>query len=269
MPFLDIGKDGKVHYEHFAGSGVPIVLIHGWAMSTRIWSSMIEGLLRAGHEVVAIDQRGCGLSDRGFAEVSIEACAADAAAIVRALDLRPCVVNGWSLGGATAAETVRLLGPRAAGLVLTCGVSPRLTACEDFPHGAPAGSYAGIGDALLADRAGFFRGIAGATCAMDVGPATVDWMWSIFMDSGPCIYRALTGAEGLDQRALLAALEIPVLAFVGGSDAIVSPEIGRQAAALARDGTLHEFPACGHAPFLEQPAAYLEVLTAFAQRCTR
>lgn len=264
MPYLDTDDGGRVHYEHYSGRNIPIVLIHGWGMSTRVWYSMVEGLCRAGHEVVAIDQRGCGQSDRDFADVSIAANARDVQAIGAKLGLAPAILNGWSLGGAIAAEAAALMGRAAAGLVLTCGATPRLTRADDFPYGAEPGSYAGLGDALLTGRAAFFRGIADGTCAKDVGQPTRDWLQAIFMESGPMLYTSLAAAEGLDQRSLLAGLDIPVLAIVGGSDVIVSPDIGKQAAACAKHGEIALFAESGHAPFLEEPEAYLAELLRFA-----
>lgn len=266
MAYLSV-SGGRLHYDHFAGSKTPIVLIHGWAMSSRVWHSQIEGLIRAGHEVVAVDQRGCGLSDRDFTDMSIAAIAGDIVGIVEDAGLRPAIINGWSLGGMVAAEVASRLGERAAGLVLTCAASPRLTSADDFPYGADPGAYDGLGDALLADRAGFFAGITSSVCARDVGQPMIDWMQSIFMDSGPMVYASLAQGAKVDQRALLAALDIPVLSIVGGKDAVLSPDIGRKAAEYPKQGELKVFEECGHAPFIEEPAAYLAALLDFAARC--
>lgn len=267
MPYLETADGGRVHYEHFAGRNAPVVLIHGWGMSGRVWYSIVEGLCRAGHEVVTVDQRGCGRSDRDFADLSIAANARDVQAIAAALKLRPAILNGWSLGGAIAAEAAQRMGDTACGLVLTCGATPRLTRAADFPYGAEPGSYAALGDALLADRAGFFQGIAQGTCAKDVGAATIAWLQAIFLESGPMLYTALAAAEDLDQRALLAGLEIPVLAVIGGRDAILAPELGSQAVACTRRGAAALFPESGHAPFLEEPEAYLAELLRFTASC--
>lgn len=267
MAILTTQDGGTVHYEHHAGAKTPIILIHGWAMSARIWYAQIEGLRRAGHEVIAIDHRGCGLSGRDFADVSIGAMAGDVVAIAEQAGLRPAIVNGWSLGGAIAAEAAARMGDKAAGLVLTCGASPRLTQAADFPYGAEAGAYDGLADGLLADRAGFFAALSAGVCAKDVGPATIGWMQSIFLDSGPMIYRALAEGAEMDQRQLLAGLSIPVLSIIGGKDAVLSPDIGRQAAQCAPQGRLLQFDDCGHAPFIEEPAAYLAALLDFAAQC--
>ena len=112
-------EDGReVYYEYHRGADTPVVLIHGWAMSSRIWAGLIEALQDAGHAVIAVDHRGCGQSDRDFADMSVAALAEDVAAIVRHCTSAPVVLNGWSLGGAVAAEAARLLCPQTAGLIL-------------------------------------------------------------------------------------------------------------------------------------------------------
>ena len=257
---------GRIYYEHYAGERTPVFLIHGWATSTQVWAGVIDRLVLAGHEVIALDHRACGRSDRDFADLSIEAIAGDVAGIARALDLRPCVLNGWSLGGAIAVEAARLLGSRAAGLVLTCGASPRMTSSSDFPYGAEPGSYAGLSEAINQDRGGFFRGLAGSVCAVDIGGANVEWMERMFLDSGPRAYISLMGGEGLDQRSTLAALNIPLLSMIGDKDQVLSPQIGMQAANCAASGELVRFGLSGHAPFLEEADAYMEALQKFLER---
>lgn len=263
MARFDCGAGRTVYYEHHRGTGTPVVLIHGWAMSSRIWAGTIEALTAAGHEVIAIDHRGCGQSDRDFDDLSITALAGDVAAIVRHATDRPVVLNGWSLGGAVAAQAARDLGERTAGLVLTCGASPRFTRTDDFPYGGTAEGLAATAAALAADRAGFFRGLAGMVCAREVSPATIDWMWAAFIDSGPGVIRSLLNLADLDQRALLGELSAPVLSIVGSADAVLEPQVGIEAARCARRGTTAVFDGCGHAPFIEDAPGYLAALHEF------
>src|SRR5215218_8000891 len=108
MSYLAVAKHRNVYFEDHAGRGLPVLLIHGWGMSCRVWDSTLAALHHAGHRVVTFDHRGCGLSDKDFDEVSIESLAADAVAIVRHLGIKRIAVNGWSLGGAVAVATAGL-----------------------------------------------------------------------------------------------------------------------------------------------------------------
>jgi non-heme chloroperoxidase len=263
MSYLTVDAKRSIYFEDHAGAGLPVLLIHGWGMSCRVWDTTLVALLQAGHRVVAFDQRGCGLSDKDFAEVSVELSAADATAVLRHLDIKRAAVNGWSLGGAVAVATAGLLGADCAGVILTGGATPRYTQAPDFPHGGPPGSPVETVAALQLDRANFFAGLVKAVCAIPQSAAMEQWLWSIFMQTAPSADKALAGLDSLDQRALLGSLAAPVLSIVGGKDVFVAPEIGRYAAQIAKHGTLAEFPECGHAPFLEEGPRYRQVVLDF------
>jgi pimeloyl-[acyl-carrier protein] methyl ester esterase len=119
---------------------------------------------------------------------------------------------------------------------------------------------------MAADRAGFFRGIAQGICAGPVGQDVVDWMWAMFMESGAGVDRSIVDLADLDQRAILAALDVPLLSFVGGADAIAAPEIGEQAARIARHGRSIRLDGVGHAPFVEDAEAYHAGLFDFLEK---
>lgn len=263
MAKFQCNGEQSVYFEHHRGAGIPVVLIHGWAMSSRIWAGTVEALKAKGHAVITVDLRGCGQSDRDFATMSIADLAADVAGIVRQTASSPVVLNGWSLGGAVATQAAALLGKDAAGLILTCGASPRFTKTDDFPYGGDPGALAGSVAALAADRAGFFRSLAEGVCSLPVSAATIDWMWSAFVDSGPDVINQLVDLGNIDQQETLANLAIPVLSLVGSADAILDPQVGIAAAKIAKNGQSVVFDKCGHAPFVECPADYYEALHKF------
>lgn len=263
MARFECGEGRSVYYEHHRGAGRPVVLIHGWGMNGRIWAGTVEALTADGHAVIVVDHRGCGQSDRDFEDMSIAAIAADVAGIVRGLTDQAVVLNGWSLGGAVAVEAARQLGVQAAGVVLTCGASPRFVRCDDFPHGGEPGGVEASADALAADRAGFFRGLAEAVCAKPVSAPTIDWMWAAFIDSGPNAIASLRDLAVTDQRAILRTLDIPLLSIVGSADPILDPQVGIAAGEMAPKGKVAMMEGCGHAPFIEDAPAYLAALRGF------
>jgi len=258
MAFIEVEDGGRVYFEHRRGAKRPVLLIHGWGMSCRVWDATVDVLVDAGHATIAFDHRGCGSSDKDLADISIEAIAADGIAICDRLGLDGVVVNGWSLGGAVATRVAAQLGPRCAGLVHTCAASPTYGSTPDEIRATEA--------AYRADRATFLKNLAGAACVKPVDAAVVDWMWSIFMQQGSGAIRALHGLGDIDQRAMLAALTVPTLVIRGSADAIVSPEVGALAAATARDAELVTLDGVGHAPFVEDFAGYHEALLSFVGR---
>ena len=180
MGLLATEGERRIYFEHYAGTGVPVLLLHGWGMSCRVWDTTLVALRKAGHAVVSFDQRGCGSSDKDFAEVSIAASARDAVALLDHLGIRRVVLNGWSLGGAIAVEAASQLGDRCAGVVLTAAASPRYTQAPDFALGNPPGSTAQTVALLREDRAGFLYNLTKAALihltrqlASELGPTRV------------------------------------------------------------------------------------------------
>lgn len=95
--------------------GVPLLLLHGWPETMRIWWRNIQALAEAGFEVVVPDLRGFGASGPapdGFYDVASQA--EDVATLVRdELGHRTVVTCGGDLGGVVAQE----LAQRSGGLV--------------------------------------------------------------------------------------------------------------------------------------------------------
>ena len=98
-----------------AGSGFPLLLVHGWPETKRIWWRNVEALAEAGFEVIAPDLRGfgdSGLAPDGFYDLA--AHAHDLHALMRdVLGHERCVASGGDLGGGVLID----LGLRFPGLV--------------------------------------------------------------------------------------------------------------------------------------------------------
>lgn len=87
----------RLYYE-LAGNGEPVVLIHGSWGDSQGWGSAVP-LLAGSFRVLAYDRRGHSRSEGSDHPGSIEEDAADAAALLEALDLAPAHLVGSSLGG--------------------------------------------------------------------------------------------------------------------------------------------------------------------------
>jgi non-heme chloroperoxidase len=263
MAYLEIEDGRKVYYEHHAGSGRPVVLVHGWGVTARCWDTTLPALLAAGHSVVMLDHRACGRSDKDVEDTSIAAIASDVVALVEHLGLRSPVLNGWSLGGAVVVEAAARLGDDLGGLVLTGGATPRYTSAEGWPHGGAPADVEGVLAGLAADRASTFRTVAAAVCVKPVGPDVVESIWLQFMESGPKADATLRNLAGIDQREILPTLGCPVLLLCGREDGFVSFDGVAASRTLFPDARLVEFGGCGHAPFLEDGETYRAELLAF------
>lgn len=94
------GRGFAQAYVHENTAGVPLLLVHGWPESKRIWWKVIEPLADAGFEVIVPDLRGFGDSDiapDGFGDVP--AHSRDLHALLVHLGLVRVVLCGGDLGG--------------------------------------------------------------------------------------------------------------------------------------------------------------------------
>ncbi len=255
--------DGNVYFEDHGSGERTVLLLHGWGMSLRVWDAVLLALLDRGYRVVLMDHRGCGGSDKDFADMGIEAIAGDVVALVEKLGLERVVLNGWSLGGAVAVAAAGRLGERCEGLVLTCAASPIYVQKPDLALGGTPEDMAATVQGLSEDRITFLHALSKAVCAKPVGEALEHWMWRVFTEASPRAIATLAELGPLDQRELLAGLAVPILSYVGGQDGFVAPPICRWVAENNSHARAVEFPECGHAPFIEERERYLEELLGF------
>lgn len=99
---VDLPGGPRLALRRIDGDRRPFLLVHGLASNACTWDGLARALGGAGHEVVAVDQRGHGRSEQTAHGYSTEQCAADLAALIKALGLtgqRAPVVVGQSWGG--------------------------------------------------------------------------------------------------------------------------------------------------------------------------
>ncbi len=101
MPYAQVG-DIKLHYE-VHGDGPPIVLIPGLGADTRLFSNVVP-LLATLHQVLVLDPRGGGQSDKPTGRCSIEQMADDVAGLFATLGIASADVMGYSMGGKIALQ---------------------------------------------------------------------------------------------------------------------------------------------------------------------
>jgi 3-oxoadipate enol-lactonase len=97
MPKIQLSTGVSLHYE-IEGQGQPVLLIHGLGSSLRDWEKQVVFLSRD-YRVVTFDVRGHGRSDKPRERYSIALFAEDTAEFVRALELAPVNLVGFSMGG--------------------------------------------------------------------------------------------------------------------------------------------------------------------------
>ncbi len=90
----------KLHYE-VTGQGQALVFIHGLGSSTRDWELQVPAFAE-GYQVITVDLRGHGQSDKPDGPYTIPMFAADLARLLAGLGVKSTHLVGISLGGAVA-----------------------------------------------------------------------------------------------------------------------------------------------------------------------
>jgi pimeloyl-ACP methyl ester carboxylesterase len=107
-----------------AGDGLPVVLLHGWALAQHTYRDVIESVARQGCRVIAPSMPGFGGTPELPADVfSMRGYARWVADLLDALDVdEPAMVVGHSFGGGVAVKFAHDFRDRIRGLVLVNSV---------------------------------------------------------------------------------------------------------------------------------------------------
>jgi pimeloyl-ACP methyl ester carboxylesterase len=274
MPTVSL-NGADVYYQE-RGAGPPALFVHGMCGDADVWDDQVDRLAGAGGgngggadgpaghlRCVAYDRRGHSRSSLGLAgQRSVAAHGDDAAALIRALDLAPCLLVGSSSGARIGLDVVRRYPELLRGAVLT---EPPLFALD------PAG-----GAALRAElRPALQQALAagGPRAAVDAFFRFMcPGLWGTLDEARRERYRANAG-ELLPDLQLppyqvteddLAGVRVPCLVVRGDRSHPTMMRIADRLAAGIPGATKVVLRGSGHVTYAEQPAAFAEAVRAFA-----
>jgi non-heme chloroperoxidase len=250
MARVTVGEENgapiEIYYED-RGSGQPVVLIHGWPLSSRSWEYQVPALVDEGYRVITYDRRGFGASTQTWEGYDYDTLAADLHKLLEHLDLVDVTLVGFSMGGGEVARYVGTHGKqRVTKAVFASAVPPFLYKSTENPDG-------GIDDALLTafhdgirnDRLAFvdqfvtnFFSVAGRTDL--VSPQLRAYNVAIAAGASPKgTLDCTTAFTKTDFRDDLKRFTIPTLVIHGDTDAIVPFEVsGKRTAEAIEDSKL-------------------------------
>jgi len=241
---MENGAPVELYYEDH-GTGKPVVLIHGWPLSSRTWESQVPALIEAGYRVVSYDRRGFGLSSQPWDGYDYDTFAADLNTLLEHLDLREATLVGFSMGGGEVVRYISTYGTgRVAKAVLAGAVPPYLYKADDNPDGglddATIGAFeTGVRTDRLAFLEDFTKTFFSAGRKLKVSEQQREYARSIGAMASPKGTLDCIGAFGrTDFRADLAKVTVPTLVIHGDSDGIVPFEVSGERSAKAIPGSV-------------------------------
>ncbi|HYT50267.1 MAG TPA: alpha/beta hydrolase, partial [Pyrinomonadaceae bacterium] len=264
-----------------AGSGQPIILLHGFPFNRSMWREQIDFLSARGYRCVAPDLRGLGdMSDKlqfvadsegGETERQAEACrtistmedmARDVAALMDELKIDNAIICGLSMGCYVAFEFIHLFpkrvravilcGPRAQGPDETEKINREAQALRVLAEGMEF-AVASISTKLLARR------------TVDEKSDVVRRVGEMVLSTDPL--GAAAAQRGMaarrDYSDDLAKIDVPTLIVAGREDGVRTPEDAEFIDERIPNSQLIVIDDAGHLMNMEQPQRFNRAMLKF------
>lgn len=262
MPMVNVTHDVRVFVEDW-GKGKPIVFIHGWPLSHRIFEHLAADVVDNGKRAVTVDLRGFGESDKPWDGNDYDTWADDLGKIIKERNLRDVTLAGFSMGGAIALHYVATHNdPRVSKLALLAAAGPCLIRKRDNPLGVPRQVWDKFLEAEAHDRANFKHVFIRDLFAKPVSLELQHWLEAIGMQASACAsLRSLEELGDRDLRQELNRIQIPTRIFHGVKDRIVPFAMAEEQKRLIKGSELVRFLASGHGLFFdEEDKLYSELI---------
>jgi pimeloyl-ACP methyl ester carboxylesterase len=273
--YIDTG-DVRLHAV-IGGDGPPLLLIHGWPGSWYYWRLVMPALARD-FEVIAVDQRGIGLSDKPEEGYDTATLANDLVGLMDALGHEQFAVvgvdTGMLIGYALAADHPDRVVRVALGEAPLPGITPPTPLVLPDPvvdrlwH-IPFNQLKETNEKLVSGREDIYFG---AEFAASAGPNKLpDYAVRYFVDGLAAspealhgsfqLYRAFGATAAQNVERTTRRLQMPVLAM--GGEASVGAMAADTMQRTADDVQTLVIPGTGHWLAEEAPDALLAALTEF------
>jgi pimeloyl-ACP methyl ester carboxylesterase len=257
------------------GKGPPLLLVHGWPQTWYAWPLLMPALARD-FEVIAVDQRGIGLSDKPASGYDTGTLARDLVAMMDALGHKRFALvghdTGFAIGYALAADhpdhvdrvaLAEIPGPPGTGpsppFFVPASVNDRLwhiafNRVEKVP------------EQLVAGREDVFFGYEFAIQGGKRPAEAVDYYVRVLSNPDSLrgslgFYRAFDATLAQNEKRKARKLAMPVLA-IGGA-ASYGEHVGDAMKLIADNVQSAVIPGAGHWVAEEAPDEMLAALTAF------
>jgi 3-oxoadipate enol-lactonase len=234
------------------GQGTPVVLLHGFPLSSAIWHEQQQRLSDR-FRVITPDLRGHGRSPTPPGVYEMDLLARDVLTLLDALGIKKAVIMGHSMGGYVALAAAKIAPERLLALGLIASQAGADT--EEARQGRykMAEKVAAGGSKVVAEA------MLPKLFAPDFpaeSPIREQVRQLMLNTPSAGIIGSLKGmAVRADSGPLLPLLKIPILILAGDKDQIIPSAKAKAMAATVATVTLSIVANAGHMPMLEQPQA--------------
>ncbi len=247
-----------------AGSGPPLLLVHGFPSNALSWRLVMERLVGR-RRMLAPDQVGFGRSTRRTrAPLTDDAYADRLARLLDVLEIERADVAGLSWGGAVAQRLALRHPERVGRLVLAAAVSAAR------PLRLSDGSLLGLALGRLAPplARGVVRRYLLRATAGDLGSEVLNEVVDGYVEplrtpGALAFLRRFVRATRATPPADVSPIEAPTLVVVPDADRVIAPAVGHELAATIPTAQLEVLPDVGHAVQFEAADRLADLLDQF------
>ena len=264
MPKLNVGAVA-IDCE-LRGAGPPLLMINGFRRSRVVWMEGVLKPLAERFQLILMDNRGTGNSDKPKDGYSIEAFADDCAGVIAGLGLPAAHVFGVSMGGMIAQRLATRHPRRVRGLALGC------TKCG---RGGSIAPERRIGELLrlVPNDTMDAREVARRQEEVYYMPAfrqsqraLIEGLFDL-VSQNPTPLHAVQGhlkaIDAFDACADLPQIKAPTLVIMGEGDPLIPAENSRLIASRIPGAQLVMLPDASHFFWVEKPLETADALIRF------
>ncbi|STX55641.1 chloroperoxidase [Legionella beliardensis] len=253
MPTIKTADGTNIYYYDW-GMGRPIILIHGWPLTSASWEYQARFLAEHGYRVIAYDRRGFGRSDWPFNGFDYNTLADDLHLLIETLNLNNITLVGFSMGGGEVARYLAKFGQqKISKAVFIAAVVPYLLKTDNNPQGIDKTVFDDIIEKLNADRPAFLEELSKKFYSYSLtnhstSTAFLEFFQLMALTASPKATIDLVRAwSETDFRDDLTRITIPTL-FIHGTNDIVVPieKSARIATSLMPQSILIEYEGESH-----------------------
>jgi len=262
-------RDGHALAWREAGQGAPLVLVHGWSMSSAVFIEALAAL-SADYRVLAPDLRGHGYSSPGE-PYHLEALSEDLLFWLDALGVVNAHFLGWSLGGQVCMQIASDAPQRIKKLALVCS-TPRFCNGDGWEGGLSPTQVRAMERNLKRNFLGtmgefFFSMFAGEEHPPErYRQILKDSVRSVPQITPEVSVGGLMTLRDSDLRDVAEKLSCPTLVHYGALD-LITPRAAGDWLADAIPGAEQVCEgSCGHAPFFSCPEKTFSVWREYFSR---
>jgi len=217
----------NIYYED-DGHGQPVVLVHGWPLSGKMFEYQKREIIEAGFRCITYDRRGFGKSDRPWSGYDYDCMAQDLNDILTSLHLDDVILLGFSMGGGELGRYIGKYGTKKLSkIVFLSSIAPFMLKTDDNPKGVPAETLEEFKNAIKKDRLGFLgdfgENFVNYSDNKDkISEKQIHFNWTIAAGASPKATLDCIDAFGkTDLREDLKKIDIPCLFVHGDADKVV------------------------------------------------